>query len=73
MELLICFAIAAVCALGWFGGNRFVCVFLSLPVAAVMLIEMHDHQPADGKFLLGCLVALAAIWLPYVIRRNQVP
>jgi hypothetical protein len=73
MELLIFFAIAAVCALGWFGGNRFVCVFLSMPIGALMLLAANTGGEGTGKFMAGCLVALAAIWLPFVIRRAHVP
>ena len=61
-EALALLAVATVCVLGWIGGSRFVCVFLSIPVVIVWFINIApgaDHNTANAAFF-----ALLVIWLP---------
>lgn len=78
MEILIGLAIATVAAIGWFYGNLFVCVFLSLADAIVAGIGVLgatapnvDAHPLGSLMLLGSVVLLVVIWLPRLYRQGR--
>ena len=78
MEILIGLAIATVAAIGWFYGNLFVCVFLSLGTLLLggfgVLIASAanaDAQPYGGLILLGSVLLLMVIWLPRQYRQGR--
>lgn len=71
MEILIGLAIAAMLVLGWFAGNGFVCVFLTLPVALVGLYSLLSVNTAAGALALFASVAvICVIWAPFYYRRH---
>ena len=74
LEILIGLVIATVCVLGWFAGNLFVCVFLTLallPLAGfgLILATLSMTYSGEGALLvLGCLALLGVIWAPRLCR-----
>jgi hypothetical protein len=68
MEILIGLAIATVAVIGWLYGNLFVCVFLTLPVAALCVLSTTSNGPDASSWTVGCIVTLIIIWAPFVIR-----
>ena len=73
---LIGLAGATVAVIGWFYGSLFVCVFLTLPVAAVFVIAASNNGLATPDWGAGCLLALIIIWTPRLVwltRRDSPP
>jgi len=66
MEILIGLAVATAAVIGWFYGSLFVCVFLTLPVVATVLIAAVPGQPGNGSnaMAIGCWLAVMVIWGP---------
>jgi hypothetical protein len=62
-------AIATFAAIGWGRGNLFVSVFLSLPVGLATLLFAFQADHSGGGGAVVCLLILAVIWAPRVIRR----
>jgi hypothetical protein len=76
MELLIGFAVATVLVLGWFAGNLFCCVMLTLAigwlpliVAAGVLMGSKVDQPTL-QLAVGAAVLLPIIWAPRWYRKR---
>jgi hypothetical protein len=67
IEILVGLLIATVAVLGWIAGNLFVCVFLTLPVAALGFIAATNA--GNGIWLMGCIAAILIIWAPRQLRR----
>ena len=68
LHFMLILALLTVLALGWFAGNIFVCVFLTLPIVGLMLLFATGGGPAVGTWELGFGAVLVAIWLPRYIR-----
>ncbi len=66
LEFLALLAVATVIVLGWVGGSRFVCVFLTLPV---VVIGLAAGSTSDGPVGPAILLALLVIWIPYIYHR----
>jgi len=62
MTILVGLAVATLLIMGWITGNRFVCVFLSLPVVGVAILALATHAPATPVAV--CVGILLAIWAP---------
>lgn len=73
MEILIGLGIATVLVIGWFFGNMFACVFLTLgTLGAVTFCFLFGQQVAAGAILAG-IVALCVVWAPRTIRLHDEP
>lgn len=73
MEILTGFAVLAIATLlviGWIYGSLFACVFLTLPALLMFGLAVMLDGPAAPYFQIGCAVLVAAIWVPFVIRRR---
>jgi hypothetical protein len=67
LKILIGLVVAALLLIGWGAGSLFVCVFLTLPTAFVMLVDTKSFSQNQGHMLWFAL-ALLAIWAPLIIR-----
>lgn len=83
MEILFGLAIATVLAIGWFYGNLFVCVFLTLgslcgSSLGILLVATATHRDStDATFgwwlILATVVALGIAWAPRRYRQHTAP
>lgn len=66
MEILLGLALATVAVIGWWYGNLFVCVFLTLGallVAGFLALAMMRTDPSTSlAFIVGGALVIAAIW-----------
>jgi hypothetical protein len=71
MEILFFLVIATVCVLGVVAGNTFVAVFVSIPLAGMIWLAAQGDGPDTGKWIIGCIVALALIWSRVAAKHND--
>jgi hypothetical protein len=75
MEILIGLALATVAVIGWFYGNLFVCVFLTLGALlgggfGLFLAAVGEPQSGVTLFLVS-LVLVGIAWAPRLYRQRQ--
>jgi hypothetical protein len=74
MEILIgmlTLAVATVFVMGWWHGNTFVCVFMTL--ASVIAFAVLMAIGAQGGPVAVTWFAVLVIWAPHFWRRRHVP
>ena len=67
MHILFGLAVATVLVIGWFAGNLFVCVFLSLPLGAIAAVFLLQ-TPSNGLWALVFAALVAGVWMPRYLR-----
>lgn len=75
MELLLGLAIATVAVIGWWYGNIFVCVFLTLGLVVSGLIGIALNTAArpeeGGLIIFGSVLLAIVVWLPRLERLRR--
>jgi len=71
MEILVFLVIATVCVLGIVAGNTFAATFVSIPLVGMIWLASVGNGPDSGKWIWGCIIALALIWGRVAARHND--
>jgi hypothetical protein len=71
MEILFFLVVATVCVLGVVAGNTFVATFVSIPLGGMIWLASVGNGPDSGKWIIGCVIALALIWGRVAAKQND--